>query len=138
MKTRTKLLLLVFTTALFLFVGIREDIDYCVNTSESVKAIKVWGLPISSTQYEGYRGWLEKDLGITMKSDFVDYLDFHPMFPVASTPPGNWGFLQLSKKIYDDDPASRDEIRAILLEISGREDTIHTMSDRDKLDLLRK
>jgi hypothetical protein len=46
--------------------------------------------------------------------EYVDYLNYHRLLFVSSTPPGNWLELRYAKNRYDDDPVSRPAVAALL------------------------
>ena len=113
----------IAAVALFsVFFGIREDIDYCQYTAEWRSCLRVWGVPIPFTQRhnDGFRVWLEQDLGAHFPQSYLDYLNFHPLLAVASTPRGNWMFLNGLKKVYDTDPNSHVEVATLVKTVAGR------------------
>ena len=83
-------MLVVLLILLIPVIGLRKDIEYCRTTAASIHSTKVWGITLSKREDEGYRGWLREEIGLELEPDYVNYLEFHPLIPSASTPPGNW------------------------------------------------
>ena len=119
MITRLKWLLVVVVLLLIAAIGLRKDIDYCQLTAQSRSALSLWGIKIHSKDRDGYRPWLEEEIGVKLGSDFVDYQRFNPLFPTRSTPPGNWLFLTRAKEVYDQCPAGRAEIKSMIQRQQG-------------------
>jgi hypothetical protein len=115
MKVSAKWILFVLPILLIVGVGIRTDIDYCQYTGSSIHSTRLWGLTLSKRESDGYRSWLKDEIGLELETDFVDFLNFHPLRAVASTPPGNWLTLSRARQIHDDYPSTRDQVKKILL-----------------------
>ena len=105
----------VIFIAAFIFIGLRNDIDICNYTSEQRTTCKVWGLPIFTQVGYGYRDWLEREIGVNnLESNFVDYMEGHPLLIARSTPQGNWLHLRSAKSMYAKYPHIRESIRFVL------------------------
>lgn len=134
MKMPFKWLFTILIVLVVIGAGLRIDIDYCMYTAASVCRLKLYGITFFAQKDNGYRPWLEQEIGLKVGSDFVDYLTFHPIFPVVSTPPGNWLTLRRARQIYDDYPATRSAVRAVILRLQSRREPLFTTDDRGALD----
>jgi hypothetical protein len=128
--TKPKLILLVVCAA---FLGLTYDIDYCRFTADSRGCYRIWGIrvPWTTTYHDGYRSWLQTDIGLLFPQEYVDYLNWHPLIFPSSTPPGNWLDLRNLKKIYDSDAASHDDISKLLKKVASRHPPVFMTEDLD-------
>lgn len=114
--TKDGKLKLAVAGAAVLFFGLTYDIDSCRDTAEMRSCYRVLGIhiPWTTSHDDGYRLWLRNDIGVEWPQEYVDYPNYHPLFFVSSTPPGNWLELRYAKNRYDDDPVSRSAVEALL------------------------
>jgi hypothetical protein len=133
---RTKL---VAATVFVAFFGLTKDTDYCRFTSESRSCVRVWGIPVPFTsRYDpGFRPWLE-ELGAKFPQDYRDYLNFHPLLFVSSTPPGNWLFLRSLKGVYDHRESSHARIAQFLQEVATRNPPLISSDDLETMHSIGK
>lgn len=127
---------LLFILVVIVIAGLWYDVDVCRYTSESIYTVRFLGIPIKRTKDAGYRPWLEKEIGLTVGSDFVHFLSAPLFLPAASTPPGNWLALRRAKQVYDDLPTKREEVRYVLLRLQTRVPPLLDGRDRTDLDMI--
>jgi hypothetical protein len=81
---------------------------------------------------------LEDEIGIKLGTDFTHYQRFHPLFPTASTPPGNWLFLRRAKEVYDEWPSGRDEIKSLIRSKEGIEKPMFGGRESHRINEIQK
>lgn len=79
---------------------------------------------------------VKNDIGLSIGSDFVDYLSGSFFFQSASTPPGNWLTLRRAKQLYDDFPSKQKEVRQVLLRLEARIPPVFDFKDHIDLDVI--
>jgi len=124
-RTLTMLIVLLVASGgiAFAFAGLRTDIDYCVYTAKSRTSSCFLGWAIRQQKAEtDVSAWLRDEFGIAGPVKYVNFLNYHPLLPDASTPPGNWLSLTAMRDIYTTQPESRAAVAAYLKKLfSGPE-----------------
>jgi hypothetical protein len=100
--------------------GTTVEVDYCLYTAANITRVRILGVPVYVSHDDGFRTWLENDVGVHLGSNFVNYVRFHPLFAYASTPPGNWLMLRSAKTMYDKHPEARSVIQELLKKVELR------------------
>ncbi|MEM7391444.1 MAG: hypothetical protein AAF492_03770 [Verrucomicrobiota bacterium] len=120
---RKKVTLAATVVSVLFFVTMRTDGDYCIYTAKGKVSKKVFSLSYHSTEYDtAISDWLKNEFQIASPVEFRDDMEYHPLFPLVSTPPGNWIFLRHLKSMYEKYERSRFEVGKYLKDLFETDD----------------